>query len=181
MALQTHYECKKSYCSPALEEKLLVEMKQHKFSGILTDGCSYTPTGVVITHIFAVGYLSAVVVRTIYRSYIALPPSSATRYREPLRQGYVQAFSLLAFASLAAAAFFGVSFSSLSYRVWATERGVELPTRFRTLAELFLGCGLTHLLASLAIMEPFEVANTPEDFISSGGLMTPLCIVMLWR
>lgn len=66
----------------------------------------------------------------VYRSYIALPPSSATRFREPLRQGYVQAFSLLALVSLATAAYFGVSFSSLSYRVWATERGVELPDRF---------------------------------------------------
>jgi len=65
--------------------------------------------------------------RTIYRSYVTLPPSSATRHREPLRLGYVRVFSLLAFSSLAAAAYFGVRFSSLSYRVWAAERGVELP------------------------------------------------------
>ncbi|KAH8794060.1 hypothetical protein BGZ57DRAFT_937999 [Hyaloscypha finlandica] len=88
---------------------------------------SYLPTGVVATHVFAVSYISVVVLRTVYRSYVALPPSSATRSREPLRQGYVQAFSLLALVSLAAAAYFSVSFSSLSYRVWATERGVELP------------------------------------------------------
>ncbi|KAE9379011.1 hypothetical protein N431DRAFT_396960 [Stipitochalara longipes BDJ] len=88
---------------------------------------SYVPTGIVATHIFAVGYISVVVLRTIYRSYIALPPSSATRLREPLRQGYVQAFSLLALVSIAVATYFGVRFGSLSYRVWATERGVELP------------------------------------------------------
>ncbi len=71
-----------------------------------------------------------VVLRTIYRSYVALPPSSATRHREPLRRGYVQAFSLLALGSLVAAAYFGVTFSSLSYRVWATERGIVLPEAF---------------------------------------------------
>jgi hypothetical protein len=163
------------------KKRLLVKMKQYRFSGILTDRHSYVPTGILATHIFAVGYLSVVVVRTIYRSYIALPPSSATRYREPLRQGYVQAFSLLALASLAAATFFGVSFSSLSYRVWATERGVELPTRFGIPTERFPGGGLTYLPASSGIMEPFEVANILGDFRSSGGLMTPLCIGTLWR
>jgi hypothetical protein len=71
-----------------------------------------------------------VVLRTIYRSYIALPPSTATRHRKPLRRGYVQAFSILALSSLVTAAYFGVTFSSLSYRVWATERGVELPEEF---------------------------------------------------
>lgn len=99
---------------------------------ILADDHSYIPTGILATHIFAVGYLSVVVVRTMYRSYIVLPPSSATRYREPLRQGYVHAFSLLALASLAVAAYFDVTFSSLSYQVWATERGVELPTRLES-------------------------------------------------
>ncbi len=69
----------------------------------------------------------------MYRSYMVLPPSSATRYREPLRQGYVHAFSLLALASLVAAAYFGVTFISLSYQVWATERGLELPTRLEFL------------------------------------------------
>ncbi|PMD36669.1 hypothetical protein L207DRAFT_515186 [Hyaloscypha variabilis F] len=91
---------------------------------------SYVPAGIVATHIFAVGYVSVVALRTIYRSYIALPPSSATRFREPLRQGYVQVFSLLALVSLTVATYFGVRFGSLSYRVWATERGVELPDGF---------------------------------------------------
>lgn len=100
---------------------------------ILADDHSYVPTGILATHIFAVGYLSVVIIRTMYRSYMVLPPSSATRYREPLRQGYVHAFSLLALVSLAAAAYFGVTFSSLSYQVWATERGVELPTRLGSL------------------------------------------------
>ncbi|KAH9222803.1 hypothetical protein DL95DRAFT_144726 [Leptodontidium sp. 2 PMI_412] len=88
---------------------------------------SYIPTAVVGAHIFSIVYLSLVAGRTIYRSYLALPPSSATRHREPLRRGYVQTFSILSLISLITAGFFGVKFGVLSYRVWATERGVELP------------------------------------------------------
>ncbi|KAH7418326.1 hypothetical protein BKA64DRAFT_564193, partial [Cadophora sp. MPI-SDFR-AT-0126] len=88
---------------------------------------SYIPTAVVGAHLFSIVYLSLVASRTIYRSYLALPPSSATRHREPLRKGYVQTFSILAIVSLTTAAFFGVKFGLLSYRVWATERGVDLP------------------------------------------------------
>ncbi|KAH7360658.1 hypothetical protein BKA65DRAFT_190203 [Rhexocercosporidium sp. MPI-PUGE-AT-0058] len=89
---------------------------------------SYIPTAVVGAHVFSIVYLSLVVGRTIYRSYLALPPSSATRHREPLRRGYVQTFSILSLISVITAGFFGVKFGLLSYRVWATERGVELPT-----------------------------------------------------
>lgn len=88
---------------------------------------SLVPAGVVFLHIFSVGYLSAVAGRVIYRSYLTLPPSSATRYREPLRRGHVRTFSLLAIASLTTAFYFFMKFSGLSYRVWAIERGVELP------------------------------------------------------
>jgi hypothetical protein len=93
-------------------------------------GSSLLPAGVLVSHIFSIGYLSFVAGRTICRSYLALPPSSGTRYREPLRRGYVHAFSMLSLVSLASAAFFAVRFSSLSYQVWATERGIELPERF---------------------------------------------------
>jgi hypothetical protein len=93
-------------------------------------GFSLLPAGVLVSHIFSIGYLSFVAGHTIYRSYLALPPSSGTRHREPLRRGYVQAFSILSFVSLASAAFFAVRFSSLSYQVWALERGIELPERF---------------------------------------------------
>ena len=68
-----------------------------------------------------------VAIRTIYRSYLALPPSSATRRRQGLRRGHVQLFSVLAIVSLSTAFYFGTKFASLSYMVWAAERGVELP------------------------------------------------------
>jgi hypothetical protein len=104
---------------------------------------SLLPAGVLASHIFSIGYLSFVAGRTIYRSYLALPPSSGTRHREPLRRGYVQAFSILSFVSLASAAFFALRFSSLSYQVWALERGIELPERFA-----ILGPRLVEQLAS---------------------------------
>ena len=91
--------------------------------------CSLLPTGVLGSHIALIGYLSVVAVRSIYRSYLALPPSSATRYREPLRRGHVQTFAILAIVSLVVGGVYGSKFGSLSYRVWATERGVELPER----------------------------------------------------
>lgn len=73
------------------------------------------------------GFLSTASVKTIYRSFVALPPSSATRHREPLRRGHVQAFTALALVSLAVGCLFAATFSGLSYRVWATQRGVDLP------------------------------------------------------
>lgn len=88
---------------------------------------SSLPTVIVVSHLSAVGYISFVAGRSIYRSYISLLPSSSTRYREPLRKGHVQTFSILALVSLAFAGYYSSRFGSLSYRVWATERGVELP------------------------------------------------------
>jgi hypothetical protein len=88
---------------------------------------SLLPLGISAAHLLLVGFLSTASVRTIYRSYVALPPSSATRHREPLRRGHVQAFTALAIVSLAVGCLFAATFSRLSYRVWATQRGVELP------------------------------------------------------
>ncbi|TVY60824.1 hypothetical protein LSUE1_G006397, partial [Lachnellula suecica] len=88
---------------------------------------SLLPLATSGAHLFLVGYLSVVAARTIYRSYVALPPSSATRNREPLRKGHVKTFALLALISLAVSGFFAVRLSGLSYRVWAAQRGVALP------------------------------------------------------
>lgn len=94
---------------------------------ILSHVHSLLPAAIVFGHIFFTAYLSVLVGRTLYRSYLALPPSSSTRLREPLRRGHVQLFAGLSVVSSLAAQYYGVKFSSLSYRVWATERGVELP------------------------------------------------------
>jgi len=90
---------------------------------------SYLPLATSGAHLLLIGWLSVVAVRTIYRSYVALPPSSATRHREPLRRGHVQTFTALAVVSLVAGGFFAATFSGLSYRVWAAQRGVALPER----------------------------------------------------
>ena len=91
---------------------------------------SRIPVLITITHIFLAVWLSALAGRTIYRSKLALAPSSATRHREPLRKGHVKTFSILAGVSLLAAFFFSVTYAGLSYRVWAAERGVELPQEY---------------------------------------------------
>lgn len=102
---------------------------------------SSLPTAIVVSHLSAVGFISFVAGRSIYRSYVALRPSSATRHREPLRKGHVQLFSILAFVSLALTGYYASRFGSLSYRVWATERGVELPNGYViTFQELFDSC-----------------------------------------
>ncbi|TVY44634.1 hypothetical protein LOCC1_G003981 [Lachnellula occidentalis] len=88
---------------------------------------SYLPLATSAAHLFGLGWLSVVAARTIYRSYVALPPSSATRHRETLRRGHVHTFTALAVISLAVGGFFAATFSGLSYRIWAAQRGVELP------------------------------------------------------
>ncbi|KAH8658687.1 hypothetical protein BGZ60DRAFT_531372 [Tricladium varicosporioides] len=88
---------------------------------------SLIPVAIVGSHVFLVVYLYVVVLRTIFRSYLALGPSSATRSCEPLRRGYVKIFSVLVVVSLMVGTFFALNFSSLSYRVWAMEKGVSLP------------------------------------------------------
>ncbi|KAB8302218.1 hypothetical protein EYC80_005663 [Monilinia laxa] len=91
---------------------------------------SVIPTLKLGGHIVLASSLTALIARTIYRSYLALPPSSATRHRQPLRHDHVKIFTSLALLGLVTAVWFGVNGASLSYRVWAAERGVELPDSF---------------------------------------------------
>ncbi|KAG9242099.1 hypothetical protein BJ878DRAFT_189105 [Calycina marina] len=91
---------------------------------------SLVPVLTVIAHVVAVVWLTTLVGRTASRSYLTLPPSSDTRHREPLRKRHVRIFSYLALLSLAAGAFYSYKFGSLSYRIWADERGIDLPSSF---------------------------------------------------
>jgi hypothetical protein len=88
---------------------------------------SRIPAAITLTHIYLVFYLTFTVGRTIYRSKLALTPSSSTRHRQHLRRGHVRTFSILAAVSLLGASYFAASFAGLSYRVWAAERGIGLP------------------------------------------------------
>lgn len=76
-------------------------------------------------HALTTVYLTALVGRTIVQSYFALPPSQNTRHRQPARNRHVKTFVALAGASFSFATFHAYTFSSLSYRIWAAERGVE--------------------------------------------------------
>ncbi|KAL3424757.1 hypothetical protein PVAG01_04038 [Phlyctema vagabunda] len=93
----------------------------------LDSTASLIPTLTRASHLLLSVVLSTIVGRTIYRSYLTLPPSSTTRSRGPLRQTHVKLFSALAALSLITATYYGTSIAQLSYRVWADERGVELP------------------------------------------------------
>lgn len=91
---------------------------------------SILPTVLLGGHLITTSCLTALVARTLYRSYLALPPSSATRHRQLLRRNHVRIFVSLALLALVNAVWFGFSGATLSYRTWAAERGVELPDRF---------------------------------------------------
>jgi hypothetical protein len=80
-------------------------------------------------HVFLAVWLTGLVSRTFFRSYLALPPSQATRRREVARRRHVKVFSALAAVSLSLAVYWRYSFAALSYSVWAEERGVALPER----------------------------------------------------
>ncbi|RDW78424.1 hypothetical protein BP5796_06276 [Coleophoma crateriformis] len=82
------------------------------------------------SHILLAAGLTAIAGRSIFRSYLTLPPSSTTRHREPLRRGHVKLFSALALLSGVTAMYYGSTFAWLSYQVWAGERGIELPNSF---------------------------------------------------
>jgi len=88
---------------------------------------SSIPLATVATHILTTVCLTVLVTRTIARSYIALPPSQDTRLREPSRNRHVKTFIALAGISFLSATYHAYTFSSLSYRVWAAERGVKVP------------------------------------------------------
>lgn len=107
----------------------IIRLFDNLSTGILIYTYSLLPASQLGGHILLASCLTALVSRTIYRSYLALPPSSATRHRQPLRRNHVRIFISLALLGLITAGWFGVSGASLSYRVWAIERGVELPDR----------------------------------------------------
>ena len=88
------------------------------------------PLAAVGAHGTLATLLTLLVGRTIFRSYLALPPSQATRRREETRRKYVRVFSALAVVSLLFAVYWRYTFGALSYRVWAAERGIELPERY---------------------------------------------------
>ncbi|KAH8595722.1 hypothetical protein B0O99DRAFT_153515 [Bisporella sp. PMI_857] len=111
----------------------------------------------IFFHVLSVVYLTTIVGRTIYRSYLTLPPSSSTRHQDLIRKKHVHQFSYLALLSIAVASFNSYRFGIPSYRIWASERVVDLPGRFEILN---LSREVNSDLAQLSVVE-----NTQEGCI----------------
>ncbi|KAK3322142.1 hypothetical protein B0H66DRAFT_589920 [Apodospora peruviana] len=87
----------------------------------------YTPLVFAASHIAAAGYLTYTIALGLYRSQTALGPAQDTRLRTAQRQKLTSAFGSLAALSLILAIGSGISYLTLSYKVWASERGVAVP------------------------------------------------------
>lgn len=93
-----------------------------------TSNSNFQPLVLLGSYLFVTGALTTLIVRNvIYRASNALPPSQTTRHRESKRRKHVQIFAALAALSLAMTGYHVYSSLSLSYRVWALERGEMLP------------------------------------------------------
>ncbi|KAI9788490.1 MAG: hypothetical protein M1835_002237 [Candelina submexicana] len=86
------------------------------------------PLAIFAIHLTTIFILIAIIGRFIYRGNASLPPSQATRHRESRRWKHVQVFVVLAVLSCLVAFYFQTDCLMLSYKVWALERGEQLPT-----------------------------------------------------
>ncbi|KAH8673967.1 hypothetical protein BX600DRAFT_221682 [Xylariales sp. PMI_506] len=90
---------------------------------------SYVPLALTAIHLGLIFYLTYAVGTSLYTSYKFLAPSQDTRRRLAQRSKLVPTFLVLSGVSLLVSAVSFISYASLSYRVWADERGIELPQR----------------------------------------------------
>lgn len=88
----------------------------------------YDLVGLVFAHDFAALWLTFEVGRSLYRSYCALGPAQDTRERRALRKKLIPAFAILAFVSWASSVSASTQYAALSYKVWASQRNIEIPT-----------------------------------------------------
>ena len=109
--------------------RMLLQSKTNGIYEMILTFCSLVPLATLSFHVFLAVWLTGLVGRTIFRSYLALLPSQATRRREEARRSHLKVFSALAAVSLLLAVYWRYSFAALSYSVWADERGVALPER----------------------------------------------------
>ncbi|KAK3302216.1 uncharacterized protein B0T15DRAFT_487429 [Chaetomium strumarium] len=85
----------------------------------------YLPLVVAGLRIVSAAYASLTVGRSLYRSHKALGPAQDTRHRTAERSKLTVAFGSLAALGLVFAVTSSLDHLSLSYKVWASERGVE--------------------------------------------------------
>ncbi|KAK1773235.1 hypothetical protein QBC45DRAFT_364250 [Copromyces sp. CBS 386.78] len=86
----------------------------------------YLPLVLAGSHITASLYLTYIIGLGLYRSYAQLGPAQDTRGRISQRQKLVTAFGSLSLLSLGSAIKSGSEYLTLSYKVWASERGIPL-------------------------------------------------------
>lgn len=90
----------------------------------------YVAVGLAGGHLLLATFLSFEVGRSLYRSYRALGPTQDTRQRTNRRATLLPVFAALAAASLLSAIYATERYATLSYKVWASQRDIKLPTRF---------------------------------------------------
>ncbi|KAL2201213.1 hypothetical protein P885DRAFT_65495 [Corynascus similis CBS 632.67] len=98
----------------------LVEVENHP---------SYTPLLFAVSRIAAATYASSTVGQSLYRSNKALSPAQDTRHQTVKRNKLTAAFGGLAVVGLVLSVTSSVEYLTLSYKVWASERGIEVPNR----------------------------------------------------
>ncbi|KAG7125830.1 hypothetical protein HYQ45_012472 [Verticillium longisporum] len=89
----------------------------------------YLAVAAVGTHATSVAVLTAYVARSLYRSYTSLSPAQGTRERLTRRSILTPLFAGLAALSLALAGYTTSRYATLSYKVWADQRALEIPAR----------------------------------------------------
>ncbi|KAH6624792.1 hypothetical protein B0J18DRAFT_457025 [Chaetomium sp. MPI-SDFR-AT-0129] len=85
------------------------------------------PLALAISRVTAAAYASYTVGRSLYRSHQALGPAHDTRSRKAERTKLTTAFGSLAALGLVFAVTSGLEYLTLSYKVWASQRGVAVP------------------------------------------------------
>lgn len=83
----------------------------------------YVGAATVALHFLSVVYFTLRVGSSLYQSYTSLSPSQDVRLRLDKRRKLVPLFSALAVVSLAAASWSAINYISLSFEVWADQRG----------------------------------------------------------
>ncbi|ROT35948.1 hypothetical protein SODALDRAFT_54938 [Sodiomyces alkalinus F11] len=103
----------------------------------------YVPLLVVVTHFISVVVLATIVGRSLFLSYVSLPPTQATRARSERRSTLIPLFASLLAVSLAIAVYEASSYAVLSYKVWADQRAVDVPIRLCSEDNALLGNNAT--------------------------------------
>ncbi|KAJ8119945.1 hypothetical protein O1611_g10497 [Lasiodiplodia mahajangana] len=89
----------------------------------------YPPLILAAGHLSSIVYLTYAVGVSLYTSYKSLGPVSNTRFRIEQRRKAVPVFLGLAITAFVVATYYTVEFSTLSYKTWAYEHGLDLTQR----------------------------------------------------